>query len=217
MAALPLLLLDFASPGCTSVEPARWNPPPASSSLVAGCGLVVAPSSETDYWQKTHYGFRKHNGPALTVELTGDFVATTRVRSNPAHQYDQGGLIASFGEGAWIKTSCEFIPTGPSKLGVVVTRGGYSDWSTQPAPLSPDGALEFELRLARLGAAYLVHARRSEAEAWTLLRLAHLDPDAATEPCHVGLYACCPLGEGGTCTFAFLHVRRPAEGEVALH
>lgn len=218
-----LLHLDFASPEFAAdaaaalvASGASWDPAPAAFHATAD-GLVVTPPGKTDFWQATHYGFRVHNGPALTITVTGDFLAHTRVRAAPHHQYDQGGLLAVFGERDWLKTSCEYIPAGPSKLGAVVTRGGFSDWSTQPAAVGEDGGLEFELRLARVGGAYFVHSRLSEAQPWVLLRLAHLDPDAATAPCRVGLYACCPLGEGGSCTFSFLHVRRPAEGEVALH
>lgn len=34
----------------------------------------------------------------------------------------------------WLKTSVEHNPGHPNQLGVVVTNGGYSDWSTMDFP-----------------------------------------------------------------------------------
>lgn len=215
MAAFTPIDVRFA-PG-TALPPAglAWRPQVPAECSVGEAGLTVRPGGKTDYWRRTHYGFDVVNAPALTTQVTGDFVAQTRVTINAVHQYDQAGLVCWFDEDCWLKTSCEFIPTGPSKLGAVVTNGGWSDWSTQPAPAG--APLTFEFRLARLGSAYFVHVRSSPESPWFLARLAHLAPDAAAVPCHVGLYACSPLGDGGTATFEYLEVRRPREGEVALH
>ena len=55
----------------------------------------------------------------------------TKVKSKPANRYDQAGLMVRFSKDTWLKTSVEYIPDDNSKLGVVVTKNGYSDWSSQ--------------------------------------------------------------------------------------
>lgn len=43
----------------------------------------------------------------------------------------EAGLMVRFSKDTWLKTSVEYIPDDNSKLGVVVTKNGYSDWSSQ--------------------------------------------------------------------------------------
>jgi regulation of enolase protein 1 (concanavalin A-like superfamily) len=48
--------------------------------------------SHTDYWQRTHYGFRVHNGPFLHLpDVKGDFVLATTVTTAPEQRFDQAG------------------------------------------------------------------------------------------------------------------------------
>ncbi len=67
----------------------------------------------------------------MYYEVNGDFRLTTKVNSEPVNRYDQAGLMVRFSSNSWLKTSVEYIPDGHSKLGVVVTNQGYSDWSSQ--------------------------------------------------------------------------------------
>lgn len=71
------------------------------------------------------------SGHALQAEIDSDLEMTTEVRFEPIHQYDQAGLLVRFSPSCWLKTSVEYEPDGPSRLGVVVTNRGYSDSSTQ--------------------------------------------------------------------------------------
>ena len=58
--------------------------------------------------------------------------------------------------GCWLKTSVEFEPGEPSRLGAVITNHGWSDWSTQDL----DAALgrDVAFRVTRRGADYLIEA-----------------------------------------------------------
>ncbi len=110
--------------GCGgSNEPARWE-------HSAGT-LKLFPDAKTDFWQRTHYGIQADNGHFLFAEQEGDFVIRTHVSYTPLHRYDQAGLMIYRDAENWVKTSVECEDEGPFRLGVVVTRGGYSDWSTQ--------------------------------------------------------------------------------------
>ena len=121
-----------------------WHCPPERWHLGPD-GLAVEAAAGTDFWQGTHYGFRVDNGHALLAEVSGDFVLETRVQVRPIHQYDQAGLMVRLTPGAWLKTSVEFEPGEPSRLGAVITNHGWSDWSTQDL----DAALGRDVALSR--------------------------------------------------------------------
>ncbi|MHB9005936.1 MAG: DUF1349 domain-containing protein [Limisphaerales bacterium] len=185
-----------------------WFGPPARWSL-HDSRLIICPATQTDYWQRTHYGFSADNGHFLGLPLTGDFLMSTRVRSRPAHQYDQAGLMVRYSPDCWLKTSVEFEPDGPSRLGAVVTAAGYSDWSTQDFELSPDAV---ELRIRKRGEDFTVDYRRSPtAEAtgtgdrWSQIRIAHL-ASPGSSPLYAGVYACSPKGAGFEARFDYLRI-----------
>ncbi len=177
-------------------EPRRWAVLPAEQRL------RVEPDAGTDFWQRTHYGFQVDNGHFLAADVAGDFIMAARIRFRPCHQYDQAGLMARFSSRCWLKTSVEYEPEGPSRLGVVVTNHGYSDWSAQDFPTGPG---EVWLRVCRAHGDYLVEAS-PDAMQWGQLRLAHLheDQDGAVVAC--GVYACSPKGAGFVAEFADLNI-----------
>jgi regulation of enolase protein 1 (concanavalin A-like superfamily) len=175
-------------------EPPSWKPGPE--------GLTVATAAETDFWQGTHYGFRVDNGHFLYAEPNGDFTLETVVATMPLHQYDQAGLMVRLSERDWLKTSVEFEPGEPSRLGTVVTNYGWSDWSTQD--VDPAAGRHVGFRVTRRGADYLVEASLAGAP-WSQIRLGRLqnDPGGTVQ---AGLYACSPKAAGFTATFAYLHL-----------
>ncbi len=150
---------------------------------------MVGPGERTDFWQRTHYGFRADNGHLQYAEV-----------------YDQAGLIARFSSECWLKTSVEFEPSGPSQLGVVVTNGGYSDWSLQDFP--HDGLLNYRLRIRREGRDFLVEYADDETGPWRLLRMAHLNAEPETGAL-AGFYACSPKGSGYRAGASLLRIDLP--------
>ena len=174
--------------------------------------LVIKSDAKTDYWQRTHYGFRADNGHFLYAEVSEDMILTTKVRFEPAHQYDQAGLMVRVSPECWIKTSVEYEPDEPNKLGVVVTNHGYSDWSTQNIS---DECRELMLRIRREGNDYLVEYSLTEDEnpekntpCWTQIRLTHLHGDDGERPIQCGLYACSPIDAGYSAAFDFLKIEK---------
>ena len=178
----------------------RWHCEPSSWSVGDG-GLHLATDAPTDFWQRTHYGIRADNGHFLYVEVAGDFVLTVRVFFHPVHQYDQAGLMVRISADCWLKSSVEFEPSGPGRLGAVVTNHGYSDWSSQNVP--PD-VREVWLRLRREADDYLVDAS-SDGRSWTQLRMAHLH-EQHEGPVACGVYASSPREPGLTCEFRELSI-----------
>ncbi len=185
-----------------------WNPPPHSE--IRNSRLWIATRGGTDFWQRTHYGFSVDNGHCLLCDWERcDFVLTTVVHHHPVHQYDQSGLIVRFSPDCWLKTSVEFEPDGPNRLGAVVTNHGWSDWSTQDVPKTI-GTVCFRVR--REDTDYFVeYAPAHPAPSplvWSQIRLAHLSEDLPDRSMQCGLYACSPKGSGFTAEFEYLRLER---------
>jgi regulation of enolase protein 1 (concanavalin A-like superfamily) len=182
------------------VQRLSWlNPPPFADQ--GADGLTIRTAAGTDFWRRTHYGFEADNGHFLRVPVTGGFRIITTVRLKPVHQYDQAGLMIRVSPECWLKTSQEFEPDGPSRLGAVVTNGGYSDWSTQDADAS---VARVSLRLDYGGGDCTVFADVNGAGSWSQIRMAHLLE--AGESVETGLYACSPKGAGFEACFEYLQI-----------
>lgn len=176
-------------------EPEKWFIDTANSQL------VFETDQDTDYWQKTHYGFEADNGHFLYAKTNKNFRMTTKVEAFPKSRYDQAGLMIRYSKDLWVKTSLEYIRDGVSKLGAVVTNKGYSDWSTQYV----DGNdVNLYFRLSRIAQNCYVDFSW-DGEEWMQIRIAHLDlPDGA--PILAGLYACSPQGKDQSVRFHFLTI-----------
>lgn len=193
------LLEDFSNPTLDArlrwhFEPSDWLVDPKASSL------RIRPDAATDFWQRTHYGFEVDNGHFLHLEAEGDFVLTTRVTSCPCHQYDQAGLMVRISPSCWLKTSVEFEPDGPDRLGVVVTNAQYSDWLTQP--LQKDVRTLY-FRVCAEGCDYIVESSQ-DGQDWVQIRMAHLHERPSVKSVSCGLYACSPIKAGYEAEFSFL-------------
>jgi regulation of enolase protein 1 (concanavalin A-like superfamily) len=197
----PLLHEDFRAAALDS-RLAWFNPPKHWRLEARGPGLVVEPDGQTDFWQRTHYGFSADNGHFLSLELRGDFVLSTEVRFHPVHQYDQAGLMIRGDANCWIKASVEHELEGRPQLGAVVTNNGYSDWSLQDFPFSENTV---RWRITRNGADVRVEFSPAGRGQWKLMRVARWHwPDPV--PLRAGLYACSPKDAGFRAEFAFLRV-----------
>ena len=173
-------------------EPSSWN--------IENNQLVIATDAETDFWQKTHYGFQADNGHFLFAEMSGDFVLTAQVQCHFKNQYDQAGLMVRISEACWVKASVEFEPGEPNKLGAVVTNHGYSDWSTQDVE---DSFTTFKLRIIRNGSTYLAQYYHAISDEWIQIRMFHLFDQAIVK---AGIYCCSPKKDGFTAHFNFLKI-----------
>jgi len=173
-------------------EPKNWK--------IEDNQLQIATDPATDFWQKTHYGFRADNGHFLAADLSGDFVLETHVHCDFKNQYDQAGLMVRISESCWVKTSVELEPDEPNKLGAVVTNHGYSDWSTQDVA---DSFTDFKLRIIREGSTYIVQYYHEVSNAWVQIRMFHLFDQPVVK---AGLYCCSPKNNGFVSYFDYLNI-----------
>jgi regulation of enolase protein 1 (concanavalin A-like superfamily) len=169
----------------------RWLNEPRHWRLDSALEMSTEP--DTDYWQRTHYGFRRDNGHFFYTNIEGDFTFSAAFESAPNAQYDQCGLMCRAGSETWIKCSTEYETSELSRLGSVVTNLGFSDWATQDI-----GGLPAMIRykLDRRGDDFLISWSADRRE-WHQMRIAHLHECPAR--LEVGLYACSPTGPGFTC------------------
>lgn len=182
------------------------NPPPRTQ--VGPDGLQVVTGGETDFWQKTYYGFHHDNGHFLHLPRTGDFTIGTRFTGRYEALYDQAGLMVRHDEHNWLKCGIEFTD-GLCHLSTVVTVDGRSDWSAF-ALTGFSGALE--LRLSRLGDAMFVQYRVQPEGLWRMARLAYFPP--GVESLEVGVMTCSPQRAGFEVVFHHFRVSDPVSRDI---
>jgi regulation of enolase protein 1 (concanavalin A-like superfamily) len=180
--------------------PEGWSWFNAPARFKVGAGLELWTDAETDFWQRTHYGFRRDDGHCLLRRMEENFCLTTCVEYRPETQYDQCGLMVRVDAENWIKVSTEYEGEAPARLGSVVTNLGYSDWATQDVP-SSHRAMWY--RVSRSGMDFLLE-HSYDGEQWQQLRVTHLHRgDGAVS---AGVYACSPIGADFWCRFRTLEI-----------
>lgn len=188
---------------------ASWkNPPKAFEITDQSVQITTAPN--TDFWQRSYYGFRNDNAPALLLESYINFTFTARASFNYGAQFDQCGLIIYLDSDNWFKASIEYEDLQYSRLGSVVTNHGYSDWATTDIPTTT--AVWY--RLSRRGPDFLIESS-PDGVGFKQMRIFHLHslgettaemgklnpPAPAKLPVRFGLYACSPLDSSFIATF----------------
>ncbi len=133
------------------LQSGKWINRP-SSSQVTDSSVEIITEPSTDFWQRSYYGFRNDNAPALLFTSDVNFTLTARVKFDYKKQFDQCGLIIYIDSDNWFKSSIEFENDDFSRLGSVVTNSGYSDWATSDIKLPT----EIWYRLSRRGPDFLV-------------------------------------------------------------
>lgn len=187
----------------------RWMNPPARFELQDD-SLKMTTGGGTDLWQRSYYGFRNDNAPALLFESDENFSFSTRLLFDYQKRFDQCGLLIYLDSENWFKASVEYENTEFSRLGSVVTNRGYSDWATSDIPTPT----EIVYRLSRRGPDFLIEAALP-GEAFRQMRIFHLHalgettsamgsaqpPLPAEGKVSFGLYACSPLDSSFTVRF----------------
>lgn len=169
--------------------------------------LRVRTGHETDYWDRTFYGFTHDNGHFLARAVAGDFSAEAAFTASYEALYDQAGLMVRSDARNWMKAGIE-LTDGLVHFSVVVTRDGWSDWSVIPLDVGTDA--ETAVRVTRHEAALRVQFRHEGR--WQMARLAHLGMGDAVE---VGPVCCSPTRAGLEVAFTRFEIGPPIDR--ALH
>ncbi|WP_163134201.1 DUF1349 domain-containing protein [Agarivorans sp. Alg241-V36] len=190
----------------------QWLNPPKQFVLDEN-RLVLETEPNTDFWQRSYYGFRNDNAPALLIERADNFSLSIKVSFNYQAQFDQAGVIIYLNDENWFKASIEYETPSLSRLGSVVTNLGYSDWATTDIA-TPQ---HIWYRLSRRGPDFLIEYAKDGVN-YQQMRIFHLhqlgetgaeqsDPPAAAScSVKVGLYACSPLQSSFKAQFEHLKI-----------
>ncbi len=182
-----------------------WLNEPPFWAVEAG-RLVARSGRETDFWQRTYYGFRHDNGHFLHRGWTGELTAEATFTGAYEALYDQAGLMLRVDATRWIKCGIE-LTDAAMHLSVVVTNG-LSDWSAQRIARTeaPVG-----VRLTRMGDACFVQFRVGDDD-WRMGRLAYFPPEPAAV--QVGLAVCSPQRQGFEAVFHDFRVGPPVSRAI---
>ncbi|HDZ9198929.1 TPA: DUF1349 domain-containing protein, partial [Vibrio cholerae] len=131
----------------------KWISEPKVSEVTSEF-VSITTEPKTDFWQRSYYGFRNENAPALLIDSKDNFTFTAKVSFAYQQLFDQCGLIVYIDNENWFKASIEYENQSFSRLGSVVTNLGYSDWATTDIPLPK----EIWYRLSRRGPDFLIES-----------------------------------------------------------
>jgi len=182
-----------------------WTTPPARVEIDDD-GMRVTAVEKSDAWRITSYGFIHDTEHALLVPFEQNSAMEVAFHLDFSAQFDQAGIFVKVDDATWIKTGVE-RSDGEDSLGAVVTRG-MSDWSLSPIP-GWHGRL-VTVRASRSGDALTIRARVDD-EAWRLVRVAPLDPDATVT---AGPMCCAPSRADLTVHFTSWRI---VEADASLH
>jgi regulation of enolase protein 1 (concanavalin A-like superfamily) len=170
-------------------------------------GLEVLTGMQTDFWQRTSYGFVHDDGHFLGAPMPAPAAVEVAFCADLAEQFDQAGLMLRAGPELWLKAGLE--RSDGLLLASVVVTVGRSDWSVAPVrPLMPDEVVT--VRASRAGDAVTVRLRLGDG-AWQMLRVAAFPADAQVL---AGAMCCSPTRAGLSVWFASVRLGPP---DTSLH
>ena len=183
----------------SNFEFAKWINKPKKFEIDTQA-VKITTEPDTDLWQRTYYGFKRDNAPALLIEENSNFTFTARATFEYEARFDQCGLIVYLNTDYWFKASIEYENSEISRLGSVVTSYGYSDWST--IDITPTTTIWY--RLSRRGSDFLIEFSENgisfkqmrifhlHSLDKTLLKQRSLSDSQSQQYINYGLYACSP-------------------------
>ncbi|WP_372946985.1 DUF1349 domain-containing protein [Mariniphaga sp.] len=176
-----------------------WINPSQKFTLNDGV-LKIQTAPETDFWQRTHYGFSKTNAPAFLRKIEGDFTFSVKTSFYTQNRYDQCGVLLFIDNENWVKVSVEYENEQFARLGSVVTNLGFSDWATTDIPLPVN---EMSYRLSLKGQdVYIEYAEKDAV--FKQMRILHIHQPAQNPG--IGVYACSPLKSSFEAVFTHLKI-----------
>ncbi|MCB2202434.1 DUF1349 domain-containing protein [bacterium] len=173
-----------------------WINPPTDYNITDH-NLTVTTDPETDFWQRTYYGFRNDNAHAFLTSLQKDlFSFSVRVSWQPKSLYDQCGIAFYQDSENWFKCAVEYDNPAFSRLGSVVTNLGYSDWATTDVD---SGITDIYYRLSRRNQDFLIEFSEDGIN-YHQMRIFHMH--RPIEVIRLGVLACSPTKSSFTAQFS---------------
>ncbi len=173
-----------------------WINPPAAYKLEDD-SLHLQTDPETDFWQRTFYGFQNNNAHAFLLTVKDlSFSFSVKTTWLPQTRFDQCGILLYQDAENWIKASAEYENNKIARLGSVVTNLGYSDWASTDIEADTH---HMHYRLSRRGQDFLIENSLND-ENYLQMRICHIH--IPLETVNIGVYACSPLTSSVPVTFS---------------
>lgn len=150
--------------------------------------LTLTTEPETDFWQRTYYGFRNDNAHGFLIGVEEQtFSFSVQVSWRYQTLFDQCGILLYENTDNWCKASVEYDNPAFSRLGSVVTNLGYSDWATTDIE---SNITHMRYRFSRRGPDFLIE-NALDGQTFQQMRIFHMH--TPLEAVRIGAYACSPL------------------------
>lgn len=147
--------------------------------------IITEPN--TDFWQRTYYGFRNDNAHVLYITTDEKYFSfTVKAEFNSTELFDQCGVAIYQNSENWVKAGIEYHDNDIAWLGSVVTNHGYSDWATTNIGSS---VKRMWYRLSRRESDYCIE-NSCDGINFEQMRIFHLFEGAGK--INIGLLACSP-------------------------
>ncbi len=167
---------------------------------IANNRVIIVTEPNTDFWQRTYYGFQNDNAPALLLPVTELYFSfTVKTDFDSKRRFDQCGVIIYQNSENWFKASIEYENEQFQRLGSVVTNNGYSDWATTDIPAKQK---HMYYRLSRRACDFCIEYSYDGGE-FRQMRIFHLFEGGSE--INVGIYACSPENSSFTAVFSDIH------------
>lgn len=165
--------------------------------------IIITTEPNTDFWQRTYYGFRNDNAPGLLVKTNEKYFSfTVKTNFNSKKQFDQCGIIIYQDSDNWFKASIEYENEKYQRLGSVVTNNGFSDWATTDI----DGnTKEIYYRLSRRESDFCIE-NSLDGKNFEQMRIFHLFK--GNEDVNFGIYACSPSNSSFKAKFSEINISK---------
>lgn len=163
--------------------------------------VTITTEPNTDFWQRTYYGFRSDNAPALLIKTAEKYFSfIVKTNFNSKKQFDQCGIIIYQNSDNWFKASIEYENDEYQRLGSVVTNNGFSDWATTDI----NGSIKtMYYRLSRRNNDFCIE-NSYDGQNYKQMRIFHLFH--ADNEINLGIYACSPSDSSFKAVFSEISV-----------
>ncbi|MEC0245413.1 DUF1349 domain-containing protein [Paenibacillus chitinolyticus] len=177
-----------------------WLNEPTNYSI-RGNEVVIQTEPGTDFWQRTYYGFRNDNAPALLFKIHEPYFSfVVRTEFDTKNRFDQCGVVIYQNSDNWFKASIEYENEQYQRLGSVVTNNGFSDWATTDI----DGSIKVMFyRISRRNRDFCIENSYDGVE-YKQMRIFHLFEGGGE--IQLGMYACSPENSSFTSVFSGMEI-----------
>ena len=179
-----------------SLSSAKWFNEPEKY-FIGENEATISTNPNTDFWQRTYYGFRNDNAHVLYNTTDQKFFSfSVKVSFKYSTLFDQCGIAVYQDSENWVKAGIEYHDEDTMWLGSVVTNNGYSDWATVDID---SNVSSMWYRLSRRESDFLIEIS-SDGIVYSQMRIFHLFKGDGK--LNFGLMACSPGNSTFDATFS---------------